>query len=82
MIVGGKVEQGELKRVSHIMIFRDGVELGRAEITELQQSKVMAKHINAGEEFGIKLKTPVKIMAGDVLESFEEKIKMKTLQSS
>jgi translation initiation factor IF-2 len=79
MIVGGKVEQGEVKRQSHIMIFRDGVELGRAEISELQQSKVMAKHINAGEEFGIKLKTSVKILAGDVIESFEEKIKIKTL---
>jgi translation initiation factor IF-2 len=79
MIVGGKVEQGEVKRQSHIMIFRDGVELGRAEISELQQSKVMAKHINAGEEFGIKLKTSVKVLAGDVIESFEEKIKIKTL---
>src|SRR6185369_3630442 len=79
MIVGGKVENGELKRMSQIMVFRDGVELGRAEILELQQSKVMAKHIGVGEEFGIKLKTPVKILEGDVLESFEEKIKTKTL---
>jgi translation initiation factor IF-2 len=79
MIVGGKVEEGELKKNSHIMIFRDGTELGRAEITELQQTKVSAKSIHAGEEFGIKLKTPIKILVGDVLESFEEKIKQKTL---
>ncbi|HYV33885.1 MAG TPA: translation initiation factor IF-2 [Candidatus Limnocylindria bacterium] len=81
MIVGGKVENGELKKQSHIMIWRDGVELGRAEITELQQSKVAARIINAGEEFGIKLKTNVKVLAGDVLESFEEKIKQKTLNT-
>ena len=79
MIVGGKVEQGELKRNSKIMVFRGEAELGRAEIEELQQSKVMAKTIGEGEEFGIKLKTSVKILEGDLLESFEEKIKQKTL---
>ena len=46
---------------------------------ELQQTKVMAKTIGTNEEFGIKLKTPVKILEGDILESFEEKIKPKTL---
>ena len=79
MIVGGKVEEGELKRPSQIMVKRDGVDLGRAEILELQQSKVASKHVNAGEEFGIKLKTNVKVLQGDVLECFEEKIKQKTL---
>jgi hypothetical protein len=29
----------------------------------------------------MKIKSPVKILEGDVLESFEEKIKMKTLAS-
>lgn len=79
MIVGGKVEEGELKRKSQIAIWRDGIELGRGEILELQQSKVAAKSIGIGEEFGIKLKTSVKLLEGDVLESFEEKIKQKTL---
>jgi len=79
MILGGKVEEGELKKNSQILILREGVELGRAEILELQQSKVMAKTIGRNEEFGIKLKTAVKLMEGDVLESFEEKIKQKTL---
>ncbi len=79
MIVGGKVEEGELKKNSQIMVLRDGVELGRAEIMELQQTKVSSKTVNRNEEFGIKLKTAVKILEGDVLESFEEKIKQKTL---
>lgn len=61
------------------MVLRDGVELGRAEIMELQQTKVSSKTVNRNEEFGIKLKTAVKILEGDVLESFEEKIKQKTL---
>ncbi len=79
MIVGGRVEEGELKKISHITILRDGAELGRAEITELQQNKVASKGVLAGSEFGIKLKTTTKIKVGDVLESFEEKIKTKTL---
>ncbi len=79
MIVGGKVEEGELKRNSHISVWRAGAELGRGDILELQQSKVASKNVNTGEEFGIKLKTNVKILVGDVLESFEEKIKQKTL---
>ncbi|MEK7161740.1 MAG: translation initiation factor IF-2 [Patescibacteria group bacterium] len=79
MIVGGKVEEGELKKNSQIMILRDGVELGLAEIMELQQTKVSSKTVNRNEEFGIKLKTTIKLLEGDVLESFEEKIKQKTL---
>jgi translation initiation factor IF-2 len=79
MIIGGRAEEGEVKKNSHINIFREGLELGRGEIEELQQSKVMSKSVAAGEEFGMKIKTPVKILVGDVLESFEEKIKQKTL---
>ena len=79
MIIGGRVEEGVLKKTGHINLWRGDTELGRGEITELQQSKVMAKSISAGEEFGMKIKTPVKILAGDVLEIFDEKIKQKTL---
>ena len=83
MIVGGKVINGDLKKNSRIIIYRpapktaeektEPTELGRAEIMELQQTKVMAKTIGTNEEFGIKLKTNVKILEGDILESFEEK---------
>lgn len=79
MIIGGKVTSGELKRNSQILILRDGAELGRGEILELQQTKVAAKSIGQNEEFGMKIKTPVKILEKDQLESFEEKIKIKTL---
>lgn len=79
MIVGGRVNKGELRRNSKIAVFRNDVELGVAEILELQQTKVASKTVGTNEEFGIKLKTPVKILEGDVLESFEEKIKIKTL---
>lgn len=79
MIVGGKVEEGELKKIGQIAIWRAEQELGRGEITELQHNKVAAKSVLTGEEFGMKIKTPVKIQAGDVLECFEERIKVKTI---
>lgn len=79
MIIGGKVNDGEIKKNGHILIYREETELGRGEIMELQQSKVSAKSVTAGNEFGMRIKTPVKIQAGDTLESFEEKIKPKTL---
>lgn len=79
MIIGGRVDEGELKKPSQIMIIRDGAELGRGEILELQQSKVASRNVAVGEEFGMKIKTTIKIQVKDVLESFEEKIKQKTL---
>lgn len=79
MIVGGRVEEGEIKKQSHISIWRGDAELGRGEITELQQNKQTAKGVLAESEFGMKLKTSIKIKEGDVLESYEEKIKQKTL---
>ncbi len=79
MIIGGRVEQGELRKNGQIGINRDGAEVGRGEILELQHSKVVTKNVQSGEEFGIKIKTNVKIKEGDTLESFEEKIKQKTL---
>jgi len=79
MIIGGRVEEGDIKKIGHIGIIRDGAELGRGDIVELQQNKVPAKSVEAGNEFGMKLKTSVKILEGDLIESFEEKIKQKTL---
>ncbi len=79
MIVGGRVEEGQIKKVSGVAIWRGEQELGRGEILELQHSKAAAKDVQQGEEFGIKIKTSVKVLVGDLLECFEEKIKQKTL---
>lgn len=81
LILGGKVEQGDLKKAGEIAVLRAGEEIGRGEILDLQQSKVAAKEVAAGNEFGMKLRTNVKVVEGDVLESFEEKLKAKDLVS-
>lgn len=79
MIVGGKVEEGELRKSKPVAIWREGEEVGRGEILDLQQNKVATKEVSKGVEFGMKLKTSVKMLVGDVLESFEENLKQKTL---
>lgn len=77
MIIGGKVEEGMLTKAGDIAIIRDGEEVGRGEILDLQQNKVSVKEVNAPSEFGMKVKTHSKVMEGDIIECFEEKLKAK-----
>ncbi len=103
MIIGGKVDEGEIRKNKPVAIWRkvvlaEGVEqteaeaeeeaetenpgwreVGRGEIVDLQQSKVDTKEVARGNEFGMKIKTNVKLQEGDMLESFEETLKQKTL---
>ncbi|MDB4939756.1 MAG: infB [Candidatus Doudnabacteria bacterium] len=87
MIIGGRVEDGMIKKAGEIAVLRKNAEgeqeeIGRGEILDLQQSKIMAKEVVAGNEFGMKVKTHVKIVEGDMIESFEEKLKAKDFITS
>lgn len=79
MIIGGQVNDGELRKNKPIAIWRADEEIGRGEILDLQQQKVATKEVSNGQEFGMKLKTNIKLEVGDTLESFEENLKQKTL---
>lgn len=92
MIIGGRVDEGEIRKSKPVAIWRkaeegnhaeipagEWMEIGRGEIVELQQSKVDTKEVPRGNEFGMKLKTNVKLREGDQIESFEETLKQKTL---
>ncbi len=79
MIVGGKVISGELRKNKLLGLWRGENEIGRGEILELQEQKIATKEVAAGREFGMKIKTPTKIQVGDILESFEETLKQKSL---
>lgn len=79
MIIGGNVTEGEIRKNKPVAIWREQQELGRGEILDLQQSKVATKEVTQGAEFGMKIKTNVKIAEGDTIESFEETLKQKTL---
>jgi len=79
MIVGGTVTEGEIRKNKPVAIWRGDEEVGRGEILDLQHNKVETKEVTVNEEFGMKVKTSVKLAAGDYLESFEENLKQKTL---
>jgi translation initiation factor IF-2 len=84
MIIGGRVNEGEIRKSKPVAIWRKGadgeeVELGRGEILDLQQNKTATKEVSKGNEYGMKIKTNVKIAEGDILESFEESLRQKTL---
>lgn len=79
MIIGGIVTEGEIRKNKKISIIRDSAGLGQGEILELQQNKVSAKEVQKNSEFGMKIKTNVKLQPGDYLESYEENLKQKSL---
>jgi translation initiation factor IF-2 len=84
MIIGGRVDEGEIRKSKPVAIWRkseagEDEEIGRGEIIDLQQNKIDTKEVPQGAEFGMKLKTNVKIREKDQIESFEETLKQKTL---
>lgn len=79
MIIGGKVTSGEIRKNKQVAVWRDEVEVGHGEILELQESKIATKEVASGREFGMKIKIASRLQVGDVLESYEETLKQKTL---
>jgi translation initiation factor IF-2 len=78
-IIGGKVLSGELRKSKSLALWRGETEVARGDILELQESKVSTKEVLQGREFGMKLKIKAKVKPGDILESFEEVLKQKSL---
>lgn len=84
MIVGGTVLDGEIRKNKQIAIVKkdeegEYQEVARGEILELQQGKVDTKEVGRGKEFGLKIKTNYKLQVDDIIESFEESLKQKSL---
>ncbi len=69
-VLGGRIEDGELKINQHVRITRRDIELGRGILKNLQQHKSNVKHINEGE-FGMQLDAKVEIAPGDYIEAFD-----------
>lgn len=78
-IIGGRVEDGILKRgaKADIKHFKDVV--GTGIIASLQQAKREADEVARGLEFGVLLETKAPVEEGDVLEVYEEEIIKRTL---
>jgi translation initiation factor IF-2 len=75
IVLGGRVEEGELREGAEVRVMRRDLELGRGEILSLQNQKKAAKKVEAGSEFGLMLKATFEPAAGDSLEAIEVVLK-------
>ena len=68
-IVGGKVTTGALPLGADVRIMRHDAEIARGRVRELQQSKVKAREVQEGNEFGAMIESRFEIMPGDKIEA-------------
>ncbi|MEI6728100.1 MAG: translation initiation factor IF-2 [bacterium] len=72
-VFGGEVTYGKILDNKPLRVVRDGEEIGRAEIVELQKNKSKVTEINISQQFGVSAtNTKVKIKIGDIIETIDE----------
>lgn len=80
MTVGGRVETGKIKVGSKVRVKRDGEEIGKGTLIELQSGRTAVKEIPQGTECGVRYEGKVKIEKGDILEAYEIERKERKLE--
>lgn len=70
VVLGGRVEEGEMKEGTQVKIERRDIEVGRGHIGGLQSQKAPVKYVTSGTEFGALIETKDEPSAGDYLISF------------
>jgi translation initiation factor IF-2 len=79
MIVGGKVIAGHIMKGSQIEVFRAENSIGKGDLANLQQNKIDVDEVSEGRECGVTFNGETKIKEGDILVSYKEEVKKKTL---
>lgn len=69
-VLGGRVDEGELKLNQHVRILRRDIEIGTGVLKNLQQQKADATTVKDGE-FGMQIDSKSEIVAGDYIEAFD-----------
>lgn len=73
-VMGGKVQEGSIKKGQMVKIVRRNEEIGMAKVHGLQQARSEASEVTEGNEFGMSLShRSTEIVEGDVLVPFEKK---------
>lgn len=80
-IIGGRVEEGTLKKGSRIRVMRKGEEVADGKLEELQSSKQPIESIKSGSEFGAKVISDVVLEENDELVAFEVERTTRTFSS-
>ena len=73
-VIGGEVKEGKILSNKNLKLIRDGEEIARLEIHELQKNKSKAIEININQQFGVSLSGKGKVQVGDILECFDETV--------
>ncbi|HCM54215.1 MAG TPA: hypothetical protein DIS59_04760 [Candidatus Magasanikbacteria bacterium] len=80
MTVGGRVEDGKLKKDAKVRVKRDGEDIGKGVLIELQSGHTAVKEVPQGTECGVRYEGKVKIEKGDILEAYEIETKERKLE--
>jgi translation initiation factor IF-2 len=68
-VLGGRVEEGEIKSGSNVKIVRRSVEIGEGKIREMQSQKIKADSASEGSEFGVMIESKIEIVPGDYVKA-------------
>jgi translation initiation factor IF-2 len=79
MIVGGKITSGKILNSSLLEVLRNENTIGKGKLQNLQENKINVDECKSGKECGITFLGETKIKEGDVLVSYKEEEKKKTL---
>jgi len=79
MIVGGKITEGKIIKKTSLEVYRDDKLIGKGSLSNLQQNKVPADEVEKDKECGLVFEGDAKIKEGDILLSYTEEERKKTL---
>lgn len=69
-VLGGRVEEGELKANQIVRILRRDIEIGTGTLKNVQQQKSNTQKVTDGE-FGMQLDSKTEVAPGDYIEAFD-----------
>lgn len=69
-VLGGRVNEGEVRKNGSFKIMRRESEIGRGKVKELQQAKMSAESVQEGNEFGAMIDSKFETAPGDILEFY------------
>lgn len=70
-VVGGTVLSGSIITGKKVKIIRQKNEIGRGEITELQENKTKTREVSEGKQFGVTIDSKITIAESDIVEAFD-----------
>ena len=68
-VIGGRVEEGEIKSSGLVKIFRRDSLIGEGKIKELQVQKIKTDMAKEGQECGMMIESKIELVPGDVLKA-------------